>query len=235
MFALEELLSDSSQWNYGPLNILSIIHVIAVCWEIRRSVAVNELSFYHTMSLIIIRSFGGTTLAAMLLGIPAPWIISSTAIPTVLIVWAVMYYSPYDFVYKILCYLDKILFPIVKMLDSISSCFSIVLFGIESAQSRSLGFFSSLTLGTLSGCGGGLVASMLGLHKKKLILAAPNHFYSLKNSLTYSIVISVMFLLLDSLIDRNQNIKLASVLSIALNMIVNNIASTVSTKKLKKK
>lgn len=133
----------------------------------------------------MVLSFGGTTLAAILLGIHPSWIASNSLIPTYTLIY-VLFFNTRNRFFKITRTVPLFSELLFTLGDSIARTMAITSFGIDTIRLNSdaplaNSMVACVITGTLSGCGGGLVDSIFNVTKQQWTLGTPMVITNPKN------------------------------------------------------
>lgn len=111
-----------------------------------------------------------------------------------------VYYSPSDIVYRALESSANILLPFLLVAESISRALSISISGVEAVRSHvSSGLVmensnhAAIFCGTLAGCGGGIIGSMIGLENKNWSFRIPTQLGKPTTTLVVSFFGAILY------------------------------------------
>ena len=134
----------------------------------------SRINYFHGCVLMVLMSFGGSTIAAVMCGKPVPFVCNEALVPVCLICWTVAYLdSEYlkGMVNKLLsendvgAVLSSILWEIMRCHVAMNC--SAMAQGAKLVATRDLAIIGPLIAGTLGGCGGGFMPLNKGLDPLK--------------------------------------------------------------------
>ena len=179
-----ELLCDANEYLEGahfligacPVSVLDLAGSVLVCMRYRLHAfqGGQSRSWLEMLLACCLMQFGGTTLTGMVLGQAPSWIVSHSAIPAMLLAFYLTFYCPADVYW---CALQSAagrlaFLPAASVLSSISSAHAVTSWGQDKAlfntfhvnfERISQSVFVCILCGTLSGCGGGILADCMSL------------------------------------------------------------------------
>jgi len=113
-----------------------------------------------------------------------------------------VYFSPGDFLFNLLETFRLPLVPIFSVAQAISKSETVAKIGVDGVLFHPGGgnfgssLFASLLIGTISGCGGGILGSMINVHEYDWKFSTPIQFKSLNSSMILSFICSSIYLIL---------------------------------------
>lgn len=159
-----------------PVSVLDLAGSTLVCMRYRLQAfqGGQSRSWLEMLLACCLLQFGGTTLTGIVLGQAPSWIVSHSAIPAMLLAFYLTFYCPADAYWRTLqSAVGRCAFlPAVSVLSSISSAHAVTSWGQDKAlfnafhvnfERISQSVFVCILCGTLSGCGGGILADCLSL------------------------------------------------------------------------
>ena len=173
-------LSDFIMWmrrGLNPFPLLDAIHAVAVAYEYR-GLADKEQSLPQRIIAVCITSLGGTSMGAVILGTPFGWASDNWTLPMYIIAPLIMELAPGDVVYKCLS-IQPVNF-LLTLLDDITWGAAITAWGMEHALSHKAQTVNAILVGTLAGCGGGLMQATFSLLKADWKVTTPAAFTTAK-------------------------------------------------------
>ena len=112
-----------------PVSILDVFGSILSCMAYRELITGRKI-WIETLISCTLLQFGGTTLTGLLLGQTPSWIMSHSAFPAILIIWWLIFLSPYDIFYRTLKS-SKILIFAIKIGSAISAGHAVTSWGVD--------------------------------------------------------------------------------------------------------
>lgn len=113
-----------------------------------------------------------------------------------------VYFFPGDFLFYLLETCRFILIPIFSVVQAISKSETIAKTGVDGVLFHVGGgvfeksLFASLLIGTISGCGGGILGSMINVCESDWRFGTPSQFKSPNSSMILSLLCSIVYLIL---------------------------------------
>ena len=163
------------------------------------------------------------------MGKPIGWIQGNINIPVYTIVALTVYYLPGDILFRSLENVRFILIPIFTLIEAISKCETIANVGVDGvllhkgSEVFERSIFAALVIGTISGCGGGILGSMINVRESDWRFSTPSQFKNPNTSMILSFFCSIIYLLLH----RGMAIKKAVLdtpMALILDLFVKNFA-----------
>jgi len=140
-----------------PFPVLFTIHAyFAMC---KLKPFLKDAHWLFSLILSCIGSVAGGTLTHYMLAKSPPWLHNNQQVPTLILVWLIVYHSPFDIAFKLFNIKPiKLIIVIFENINRSRSIFS----GVELAVKECPGSFPAAFLaGTLSGFGGTLITNWL--------------------------------------------------------------------------
>lgn len=155
---------------------------------------------------------------------PWGWIQGLYTIPIYATVALLMYYSPADFVFARLDALAPLLAPLLIIADSVSKTLAIARLGVDAVRLHASGnaaltesVYAAILCGTIAGCGGGVLGSLLGLEGTPWSLSTPKQFRRPSAPMVVSFLSAVLYF---ALTDKQlPKISAASFATLALPLV----------------
>jgi hypothetical protein len=176
-----------------PVSILDVFGSILSCMAYRNFLTERKL-WAETLVSCTLLQFGGTTLTGVLLGQTPSWIMSHSAFPALLLVWWLIFFSPFDIFYRLLNS-SKLLITCIKFGAAISSGHAVTSWGADKAlwntfhvnsERIKASLLTCILCGTLSGCGGGMLGDLFDLYypaeRKSMLVSKGLGFYRIRTS-----------------------------------------------------
>ncbi|KAI9188956.1 hypothetical protein H9P43_000378 [Blastocladiella emersonii ATCC 22665] len=181
-----EVLHSGLQWlpewggkagfTAGPIFIsyIALLHSTHVCQALFNRMH-PDVSMLHTWVAMLVLSFGGTTMASILLARPPGWLVSNDALAVYTAVYLLFRFTPVLRVVNLFGVLAKV---VLAAADGVARALAISAFAVDTIRFRSSGSLQTsivacLLCGTLSGCGGGLINGIFGVTKRTWTLGTP--------------------------------------------------------------
>lgn len=164
------------------LNLLNVGHIVAVAVIVYPDLKTQP--FFRGFISFTIRCVGGSSMGAILAGIPVPFLCSNGFLPCMILVFCMLRFIPP--VYHIL--IHRTVSPILWLLSTCAWCASIANGADILPQFPML----SLVTGTLGGCGGGLLTQSGSLLKSKWALRAPQDYSMVLLALTLAMIYTIL-------------------------------------------
>ncbi|ORZ31321.1 hypothetical protein BCR44DRAFT_135943, partial [Catenaria anguillulae PL171] len=168
--------AEQAGFQSGPIFVswVAVLHAIDVCVELFNNMH-PETSLMHTWVAMIVLSFGGTTMASLLLSRVPGWIALNDPLAIYTAIYLLFRYTP------LLSLANLIGTPLrvaCAAADGIARALAITAFAIDtihlkSAPPLSNSLVACLVCGTLSGCGGGILNAVFGVTKRTWTLGTP--------------------------------------------------------------
>ncbi|KAI9230635.1 MAG: hypothetical protein DHS80DRAFT_28705 [Piptocephalis tieghemiana] len=183
-----------------PFQLLVTLHAMRIAFEFRRArLAARKsepLPWLHGLGTCMVMAMGGSSIASLVLGIPPPWILSNTTVPTYALVYSLLHHSPSDTPYMLMETLSPILDPILIIADGCARALAQASAGADTARLIAPGsHIASLLCTTIAGCGGGIIADMLDLRSNQWTFRVPSHFQSPSLDLRASAAVGLLYTL----------------------------------------
>ncbi|ORZ31393.1 hypothetical protein BCR44DRAFT_1442226, partial [Catenaria anguillulae PL171] len=190
-------------FNLGPIffSWVAALHAAKVCTNLFNNMH-PETSLLHTWVAVMVLSFGGTTMASMLLARTPSWLAQDDLLAVHTAVYLLFRFTPAVHVanfaglpFKIVCAIG----------DGIRRSLAITAFAVDTIQVRSAPPLSNsivacLICGTLSGCGGGILNAVFGITQRSWTLGTPK--VSLDVQLAAVVAVAYTFAMRYDVIDR---------------------------------
>ena len=156
-----------------------------VCFTYREAMTLQKgppTYWLETLFVVTVMQFGGTTLTGVALGQTPSWLSSHTAGSALLFVWWATFFCPFDIWHR---FMSLPGFRAGVMMGAwFASTHAVTSWGMDKAlsaldQRAQASMLVALAAGTLSGCGGGLIANAFSLtestwqFKKAAIFCGP--------------------------------------------------------------
>ncbi|KAI9223483.1 hypothetical protein BC828DRAFT_375809 [Blastocladiella britannica] len=160
----------------GPIYVsyVAVMHAMAVTAALLNKMH-PETGVLHSWVALLVLSFGGTTLTAILLARTPGWFATSDPLTIYTLVYLAYRYLP--LVLRIHNLLGLPLNLALAAADGASRALAISAFAIDTVRSLPAPINTSLPAivlgGTLSGCGGGLIAGVFGVTQREWRVGAP--------------------------------------------------------------
>ena len=175
-------LSEWNVWLEGahfyiacvPFSLLDLCGSLIICIYYRNDLSIRDI-YRGTLESFIaccLMQFGGTTLSGFILGQTPSWLVSHTAFNSFILAWWLVFFSPYDRFYTILCHLHTVLIPLLSVGAACSSGHSLTTWGVDkvvnntfhvNAERLSQSIWTALLCGLLSACGGSFLKDWLNM------------------------------------------------------------------------
>ena len=153
----------------APFPLLDAIHATAVAFEYRGT-ADKAQSLPQRVVAVCITSLGGTSMGAIILGTPFGWAQDNWTLPAYIIAPLVMELVPGVYTFLSI----KPVYFLLTLLDDITWGAAITAWGMEHALRHDAQCVLALLVGTLAGCGGGLMQATLSLLKADWKFTTPS-------------------------------------------------------------
>ncbi|KAJ1657223.1 hypothetical protein IWQ61_003340 [Dispira simplex] len=183
-----------------PITITMTFHALRVSYEVRKLMQVRgRLHWAHEVFLLLTLSFGGGILTSLLLGRPQPWLINSAMVPTYSLVYLAVGFFPGDLVYKLLRACAPLSDIVLASLDGIIRGYGIPTAGVEHVRSlegpisRSLS--AMLIIGTVLGCGGGIIEDFIQISRPQWQLRTPTLLQRPNYDICVSFITAVFYII----------------------------------------
>ncbi|OLY79097.1 hypothetical protein AYI68_g6843, partial [Smittium mucronatum] len=152
------LFSDLSMGSvpYFPVTFALAIHSLRVAYDLKKTFfSTGHLSFWQESFVMMVYSFGGSAVAALLLGLPQPWLESNFLVPLNFAVYWLVAYMPGDLLFNALQQFGPYTDLVLMTIDGLVKGYSISTGGVDlvavtlkgSAISTSL--IAMVTIGTV--------------------------------------------------------------------------------------
>ncbi|KAI9595792.1 hypothetical protein BDF19DRAFT_422247 [Syncephalis fuscata] len=181
-----------------PLPILATLHAIKVTLDYRarlRTMSGPRPPLVQGLFVVMAMALGGSTSAAVLMGLPPSWLSSNTTLPTYAIVYLAMFRAPGDIAFRLLDAIEPYIRPILLLADGLTRANAQAGFAIESIRAMPAlqnSLIAQLLCGTLAGCGGGIITDAFNLTAADWGLRTPAAFkeehYDLRVSLSTTLI-----------------------------------------------
>jgi hypothetical protein len=172
-----------------------------VCWEFWRNAERSRIPPIAALVSTFIVGFGGSTIAAMMLGKPLGVLQGNVNIPVYSAVAMLVYYFPSGVFFRALEVNRVILAPLLTVVEAVSKAGTISKVGVDGVLGHASGqysdsIFAAIVVGTVSGCGGGVLGSLMNLRYSSWSFGTPAQFVSPNKSMVLSFVSSIAYLCL---------------------------------------
>ncbi|KAJ1973792.1 hypothetical protein H4R35_003930 [Dimargaris xerosporica] len=161
-----------------PVTIAMTLHALRVSYEVRKMLnASGRLPWFHEVFVLLTLSFGGGILTALLLGQPQPWLVNNGMVPTYSLVYLAVGFAPADIVYRILRAAAPLSDMALAAVDGAIRGYGVTASGVEMIRRMDGPISQSLTamvvVGTLLGCGGGVIEDLIQMSKRQWAFRTP--------------------------------------------------------------
>ncbi|RKP27817.1 hypothetical protein SYNPS1DRAFT_26549 [Syncephalis pseudoplumigaleata] len=141
-------------------------------------------------------ALGGSTSAAVLMGLPPSWLSSNATLPTYALVYLAMFRAPGDIAFRLLDALELWIRPILLVADGLTRANAQTGFAIESIRAMPTlqhSIIAQLLCGTLAGCGGGIITDAFNLTAADWGLRTPAAFKEEQYDLRVSLIAALTY------------------------------------------
>jgi hypothetical protein len=189
-----------NDWESVPgIPNLTIILSVWVCWEFWRNLESRKIQPIQALVSTFIVGFGGSSIASIMLAKPWGWLQGNINIPVYTFMALLVYYSPRNIVFNILERNRQYLVPIFTLVEAVSKAFTIARVGVDGVFNAANGKYAdsisaAILIGTISGCGGGVTGSMIGLRKPSWGFEVPAQLLSPNKSMVLSFFCATIFI-----------------------------------------
>ena len=168
-----------------PLSVADLFGSAMACFGYRKSAEFPK-HWLETVVVCTILQFGGTTITGVLIGQPPSWLTSHTAWPALIFMWWLTFFCPYDAWFRLLSHAGAggdVLRGFLTIGSWFSTGHAVTSWGMDKALTgdhvkATASMATALVTGTVSACGGGvLAADMLGdkwTFKKPPVFSRPS-------------------------------------------------------------
>ena len=157
-----------------PFSVLDLCGSLIVCTYYRNDLSSRNIyrGTFESAVACCLMQFGGTTMTGLLLGQTPSWLVSHTAFNSFLLAWWLIFFSPFDRFYTLLCRGHTIIIPLLSIGAACSSGHAVTSWGVDKAvyntshvnfERLSQSIWTALLCGTFSSCGGTLLKDWLNM------------------------------------------------------------------------
>ncbi|OMJ08301.1 hypothetical protein AYI69_g11124 [Smittium culicis] len=191
-----------SETAYFPVTVALLIHSLRVAYDLKKTFFIKgRMSLWQEAVVMMVYSFGGSAVAALLLGLPQPWLESNLLLPMNFLVYWSVAFMPGDLLFNFLQSFGPYTDLVLSTLDGLVKGYSISTGGVDlvkyklkdSAISSSL--VAMLVIGAITGHGGGLVADIFSLQSTNWRFQSPSIFNAVPLDFKASILSTVVYIL----------------------------------------
>ncbi|KAJ1986362.1 hypothetical protein H4R33_003403 [Dimargaris cristalligena] len=191
----------ATEWGpHLPVAIAMTLHALRVSYEVRKMLNINgRLPMLHEVFVLLTLSFGGGIISASLLGNPQPWLVNNGMIPTYGLVYLAVGFFPGDFVFQLLRLLSPASDIFLAAVDGAIRGYGVTVAGVEMVRNMDGPISQSLTamlvIGTVLGCGGGIIEDVIQMSKRSWALRTPTFFQrpNVDMGITFTTVVFYIF------------------------------------------
>lgn len=165
-------------WGIIGISVLDFCGSMIVCRNYKRYIKTNK-SILETLVACTLMQFGGTTITGLILGQTPSWMLSLRALPALLLAFWLTFCAPLSAILS--SSLGAVMYDILAFGAAISGGHAITSWGMDKAFVNTFHLNANrisqstvvcILTGTLSGCGGGLLADWLGLYNSQSFVPA---------------------------------------------------------------
>jgi hypothetical protein len=177
-----QALSSLNVWMEGahfyiavvPFSVLDLAGSLIVCIYYRNDLSSRSIYRGTLESLLActLMQFGGTSFTGGLLGQTPSWLLSHSAFNSLLLAWWLVFFSPFDLFYSLLCSMHTYAIPAISLVAAVSSGHAITSWGVDKVLFNTFhvnhtrlaqSVWVCLFCGVASCCGGTLLKDWLNM------------------------------------------------------------------------
>jgi hypothetical protein len=174
---LRESVMQLDTQSIGTFGILDVAFGLGVAQQMRHGGSLR-VPWAQALVAYLMTCLGGTTITCILLGQPPDWMLVDAVLPTYIALFVAHRWCPGDLLFRVLD-IDGVRL-LVSVFDNVCWAASITQWGIFkalNAQHHSARSSATMAIlcGIFSGCGGGIVNSLLSLNDVQWQFRVPSH------------------------------------------------------------